>query len=141
MATPEIRILVDLNIVLDVISKRKPHLPDSALVWYLVETGQVTGFLAAHSITTLFYLTRKQIGHQQATAVLQKTLQTFSISSVNEQVIHQALSWGWQDFEDAVQMATAVHTQLDYLITRNPKDFETHPIPVLQPAQLVAILK
>ena len=113
---------------------------DSVPVWRAVETKQVTGFLAAHSLTTLFYLTAKQIGHQRATAVLHKTLQVFSVASVDEQVIRQALAWGWRDFEDAVQMATAVHANLDYLVTRNPKDFETRPIPVLQPAHLLPLL-
>lgn len=137
--TNKVRILVDLNIILDVISKRNPHLPDSMAVWRAVETGQATGFLAAHSITTLFYLTAKQIGAQQATAVLHQTLQVFSIAPLNDALIREALSWGWHDFEDAVQMATAVHSNLNYLVTHNPKDFETHPVPILKPAHLPAI--
>ena len=140
MATNKLRILVDLNVVMDVVDKRYAFMEDSVAVWRAVETGQVTGFLAAHSLTTLFYLVAKQIGHQQATAVLLKTLQVFSVAYVDEQVIHQALDWGWRDFEDAVQMAAAVHTGLDYLVTRNPKDFQSHPIPVLLPAHLLPLL-
>jgi len=133
-------ILVDLNIILDVVSSRVPHAENSIAVWRTVETGQVIGFLAAHSITTLFYLSAKQIGRQRATAVLHKTLQVFVIAPVNDLVIRDALSWGWRDFEDAVQMATAVHANLNYLITRNTKDFESQPVPILKPAHLFALL-
>jgi hypothetical protein len=56
------------------------------------------------------------------------------------QVIRQALAWGWPDFEDAVQMATAVQAQADYLITRNPSDFQAGILPVVQPAAFLTLL-
>jgi predicted nucleic acid-binding protein len=133
-------VLVDLNLVLDVLEKRQPHLVNSAAVWKAVETGQVQGFLAAHTITTLFYLTTRQVGWQMATFSLVQVLKVFAIAAVDENVIGQALSLGWKDFEDAEQMTAALNANLDYVITRNPKDFETQPIPVLEPAVFLALL-
>lgn len=134
------RILVDLNIVMDVLYQRSPHFTLASQVWKAVEIHQVEGFLAAHSITTLFYLTSKQIGWQMATTTLTQALTVFSLTAVDENVIRQALTLGWKDFEDAVQMASALNANLDYIVTRNPQDFETHPVPVLTPAAFLTLL-
>ena len=45
-------VLIDLNILLDVLQKREPFYETSAGLLARVETGQVRGFVAAHSITT-----------------------------------------------------------------------------------------
>ena len=50
------RILVDLNVVLDVLLDRAPRAEAAAAVWAAVEKGEAEGLLAAHSVTTLHYL-------------------------------------------------------------------------------------
>ncbi len=135
----EPRILVDANLVLDVLAKREPHYAVSAAVWALAEQGRVKGLLAAHTITTLHYLLAKHLGQQQANLNLTKLLKVFDVAAVDRDVILQAMSLGWKDFEDAVQMAAAFNTQAQYLITRNPKVFEDKLVRVLQPGDLLAL--
>lgn len=134
------KILLDLNILLDVLGKREPHYGPSAGVWEAVETGDVEGLIAAHSITTLHYLLTRPLGSQQAATCLQQVLNIYAVADVNQEVIYQTLSLGWADFEDAVQMAAAAHAGADYLITRNRKVFERGPVTVLQPGEFLALL-
>lgn len=129
-----------MNVVLDVVQFRQPFYEDSARVLDVVVNKEVEGFLAAHSITTLFYILTRLQNRTTAVSILQQLLSVFKVAAVDDSVIRDALSWGRQDFEDAVQMATAVHANLNYLVTRNPKDFETHPVPILKPAHLLALL-
>ena len=49
-------ILIDINVLLDVLQKREPFYETSAGLLAAVESGQVRGLIAAHSIITLFYL-------------------------------------------------------------------------------------
>ena len=133
-------VLVDLNIVLDVLENRKPHFLDSVKIWTAVDKGDIDGYLAAHSLTTLFYIMRKRVGSKQATKLLSHTLNIFSVAPVDEKVIRQALLLEWNDFEDAVQMCAAVQVGADYLITRNVKDFKGGSIPVMMPATFGALL-
>lgn len=65
----------------------------------------------------------------------------FSVATVDQDVILQALAFRWHDFEDAVQMAAASKAGADYLITWNLKDFKKGPISVLLPAEFVALLR
>ena len=132
--------LLDVNVILDVLARREPHYEDSALVWAAVETGQIDGYIAAHSITTLHYLVSWHMGGEQATRAIHKLLRVFSVATVGQATIEQALALNWPDFEDAVQMAAALHTGVDYLITRNPRDFKPDGLQILQPGDALALL-
>ena len=134
-------VLVDLNVVLDVLQKRKPHYDASAKVWAAVEEGRLDGSVAAHSVTTLFYLLSRHLGWTEAMAAIRDLVAVFSVAKVDEAVIRDALSYGWKDFEDAVQMAAAADLEAGFLVTRNPRDFKAGPVAVLEPAELPAILQ
>jgi len=133
------RVLVDANVALDVLAKREPHYLTSAAVWALAEQGEIEGLLAAHSVTTLHYLLAKHLDHQQANLTITKLLQVFNVAAVDQKVILEALTLSWKDFEDAVQMAAALNSQANYLVTRNPKDFKDELVQVLQPGDLLAL--
>ncbi len=135
----KLRILVDTNIILDVLSKREPHYAASAAIWAMVEQGNLEGLLAAHTVTTLHYLMSKHLTRARATLTLTKLLQVFNVAAVDQTVIMEALALGWTDFEDAVQMAAALNARADYLVTRNPKDFKEPLVKVLQPADVIAL--
>jgi hypothetical protein len=134
-------ILVDLNVIVDVIQQRQPFYEESARVVDAVVRGQAVGWLAAHSITTLFYVINRVRNRETAVTAITGLLDVFTVAAVDDQVIRQALAWGWPDFEDAVQMAAAVQAQADYLITRNSRDFQSGILPVVQPAAFLTLLK
>ena len=135
----DLRVLLDLNIILDVLTRREPGYRDSAAVWALVETGRMAGVVAAHSLTTLFYLMSRHIDGPTAVAALKDLLRVFSVAAVDQDVILRALQLGWRDFEDAVQMAAAERSGSDYVVTRNVRDFTSGLVPAIQPAELVAL--
>ncbi|NPV56729.1 MAG: PIN domain-containing protein [Anaerolineae bacterium] len=139
--TDKPKILLDLNIILDVFQKRDDFYSDSAKVLELAEIGVVQGFICAHSVTTLFYILNKSNSVSEAKANITSLFQFISITNVDQSTIEQALNLDYPDFEDAVQMVSAVQNRLDYLITRNPKNFLPSLIPVVQPVEFLAWYK
>ena len=135
------KLFLDVNVILDVLAKREPWFADSAAVLSLLETEGFDGIVAAHSVTTIFYLATKHLGPRRATARLLDLLKLVSVSPLDQDTILRGLALGWSDFEDALQMLCADTAEADYLVTRNPKDFESDSIPVVTPAQLLAILR
>lgn len=135
-AEPEakLRVLFDLNVVLDVLARRQPHYADAARLWAYVESGHIEGLLAAHSVTTLFYLLRRHLGLPQAKGALHDVLRVFRVAAVDQDVIQAALILDWNDFEDTVQATAAKTAGAAYLVTRNESDFSGGPIPVVHPA-------
>jgi predicted nucleic acid-binding protein len=133
-------ILIDLNILLDVLQKREPFYETSAGLLATVETGRVEGYIAAHSITTLFYLIQKGRSASDARAMITNLLQLLKILPVDQGTIEQALNLDYRDFEDAVQMISAVQNKMDYLVTRNTKDYQPALLPVVQPVDFLSML-
>ncbi len=135
-----VKVLINLNIILDALHGREPHYADSARVLAHAEVGDVVGLVAAHSWTTLFYLYAKDQSAEQARVRLTELLQFLSVASVDQAVIEQALNLPYQDFEDAVQMMAAVRAGADYVVTRNVRDYQAGPLPVLQPVELLSLI-
>ena len=135
------RLLLDVNVILDVLAKREPWFEDSAAVLSLLEADEFEGIAAAHSVTTLFYLASKHLGQRRATARLLDLLKLISVAPVDQDTILKGLALGWSDFEDALQMLCATTASADYLVTRNKRDFDSDSIPVVSPAELLAILR
>jgi predicted nucleic acid-binding protein len=134
------KVLFDLNIILDVLQERKEFYDFSARLLAYAETGVLQGWIAAHSITTLFYLIAKDKSPEQARVTITNLLQFLNIAPVNQITIEQALNLPYRDFEDAVQAISALQIQADYLLTRKVRDYQPAPLPVIQPAELLAIL-
>src|SRR5438876_595955 len=97
VATP--RVLFDLNVILDVLQRREPFYAMSARVLACAETGRVEGLVAAHSLTTLFYLVSRDLSADQARVALSELLRFLSVAAVDGPVIEQALGLPYPDFE------------------------------------------
>jgi predicted nucleic acid-binding protein len=134
------RALIDLNVILDVLQRREPFFQDSAGVLAAAELGNIEGLVAAHSLTTLFYLMSKGESAERARVSLTDLMQFLQVAAVNQEVLEQALNLPYSDFEDAVQMMAAVRAGARVLVTRNVHDFRHGPLPVLQPVELLALL-
>ena len=141
MAADKSQVLFDLNIILDVLQERENFYEFSARLLAYAETGVIQGWLAAHSVTTLFYLIAKDKSPEQARVTLTSLLQFLKIAPVSQETIEQALNLPYRDFEDAVQMMAALQVHADYLVTRNVRDYQPAPMEVVQPVELLTALK
>jgi len=141
MAADKLQVLFDLNIIMDVLQERQDFYDFSARLLAYAERGAIQGWLAAHSVTTLFYLIAKGKSPDQARVTLTSLLQFLKIAPVDQNTIEQALNLPYRDFEDAVQMMAALQIHADYLLTRNARDYQPAPMEVVQPVELLAILK
>jgi predicted nucleic acid-binding protein len=137
----KIKVLFDLNIILDVLQEREPFYETAAQLLAHAETGKIQSFIAPHSLTTLFYLIQKDKSAAHAKVTITNLLQILKIATIDQSTIEQALGLSYKDFEDAVQMMAAVQCKADYLVTRNVKDFQPAPLSVIQPSELLAIIQ
>jgi predicted nucleic acid-binding protein len=132
------RLLLDVNVVLDVLLDRRPFADASAAVWAAVEQGRAEGLLAAHTVTTIHYLNARAVGVRMAGDTTDALLGVFDVAPVDDVVLRAAVGLGWKDFEDAVTAAAARRAKCDALVTRNPKDFPRSPVRILTPAEAMA---
>lgn len=133
-------VLIDINVLLDVLQMREPFYEASAGVLALAETGKIKAYIAAHSITTLFYLIQKDQSSAQARASITSLMQFLNIAPVNQSTIEGALNLDYRDFEDAVQMISALQCKAEYLVTRNVQDYQPALLPVVQPVDFLGTI-
>ena len=128
-------LLIDTNIILDVVLNR-PGGAEARQLFLKMETGGDSAFLTASAVTDLFYIIRKKLHDVNRTyAAMGKILNVVNVLLVDENDILTAFHAGWRDFEDCVQFVVALHQRMDYIITRNAKDFEDNSIPVISPEE------
>ena len=66
------KLLLDINVVLDILLDRKPHAAVSGVIWAKIEKGEVKGFLPAHGVTTIHYLIERDRGAQVLRVVAER---------------------------------------------------------------------
>ena len=138
---PVTRILLDVNVILDVLLDRRPHAESSSQVWSAIEEGRAEGLLSAHSVTTLHYLNARVVGASLARQTTESLLSVFNVAAVDEAVLRSAVALGWADFEDAVTAAAARRARCEAIVTRNPRDYKQSPVRVISPAEAAAWLR
>lgn len=135
------RVLVDLNVVLDVLMSRGHHAVPAAHLWTAIEQREVEGLLAAHCVTTLHYLAGRTGGSGFADRCVADVLTVFGVAPVDGAVLRHAANLGWRDFEDAVCAAAAAQAGCQLIATRDPSGFEDTEIPVMDPRAALAAIR
>jgi predicted nucleic acid-binding protein len=132
-----VKILIDTNIVLDLLLEREPFVETAIALFEQIERGNLEGYIAATTITNIFYIIRKTEGREVALAAINRLLIGLQFCAVDCQTVKTALSLGLKDFEDSIQLACATLNQLDGIVTRDHKDFIGRNLPIYSPTELL----
>jgi predicted nucleic acid-binding protein len=130
------RVLIDTNVVLDFLQEREPFVENAARLFERMDAGELEGFIAATTITNIYYIVRRTAGRVVAQDAIAQVLSDLNICAVDQEVLEQALALGFEDFEDAVQYICAVVHNVDVIVTRDVSGFVNAEIPVVLPEEL-----
>lgn len=132
------RALVDTNVFLDVLLARENLADESQRVldWFDANPGD--GWIAWHSLANLYYVGVKTVGRTAALAAIDEILRVFEVSPVGSSEARRARNLGMTDFEDALQASAATAARVDYIVTRNTRDFRRSPIKAISPRAFLA---
>lgn len=130
-------LLIDANIILDVLLNRQKFVKDSSMIWKLCETGKAKGYVSSLTFANLVYIMRKQLDPKAIEDIFRKMHLIFNFTDFSVSDLTRAAEWNWDNFEDAVQSATAERVQADYIVTRNVKDFSRSKVIAFTPSELL----
>ena len=126
------RLLIDINVVLDVALQRHGA-PGSARLLALCGR-QHEAWLAWHSIATLAYLIERQKKSAiSSRELIRGILGWADVARTGRPDALAALELPMRDFEDALQVAAAMACGAQFIITRNERVFKASPVPALNP--------
>ena len=133
------RVLLDTNVLMDVLLERELFVNESVQVFDQVVRGAVTGLICATTVTTIFYLTSREVGGEEVMRHIQKLMNLYEIAPVTRSVLDAAMTSNSPDFEDAVLAEAAHQAGAQAIITRNLKDFAHSPVRAYTPRQWLAM--
>ncbi|HTG45074.1 MAG TPA: PIN domain-containing protein [Verrucomicrobiae bacterium] len=134
------KVVLDLNVVLDVVQNRAPFYQASAQVLSRARTGEIASTLPTHAVSTIHYVVAKAATKAKADQTVDWLLTHFEIGVADKTVFRRARELNLVDFEDAVVASLAEASQCDYIVTRNLPDFSGSPVAAITPRDLLAIL-
>ncbi|GAB6887037.1 PIN domain-containing protein [Desulfothermus okinawensis JCM 13304] len=135
------RVLFDTNIILDVLLDREPFTEPAAMLMSKVERSELQGYISAITLTTIYYLLSKNLGKSKARRYIKLILSLFEIAPVTRIVLEDALNSEFADYEDGVVYQSAIHSGVEFIITRNVKDYKKSSIPVCEPLEFIELTK
>ncbi len=132
------KVMIDTNVVMDVLLKREPFFQASYEVMKRSALEQAEGFISAAAATDIFYLLRKALKDKQAAKdSLEKLMQLVGFADAMGEDVNAAIASNMTDFEDALVSAIAARCRMDYIITRNARDFRESPVKALTPQEFL----
>ena len=135
------KILVDTNVIIDALTGREPFREAAEQIFMLAANQIEDMFITASSATDIYYLTRRHLHNtDQAKNTMSKLYELFYILDVTSNDCREALSSGVKDYEDAVIASCAYHNRMDYIVTRNIRDYENSKVKALLPDELLKFI-
>ena len=136
-------ILCDTNVIMNYLTGRlDPFLESSEKVIELCSRKTLHGYIAFHSLSTIWYVLRKLYNSEQTRYLLSKTCGILTVSAATHTQIEEAIkNTAFRDFEDCLQDECAQSVGASYIVTCNVKDFAFSKTPAVTPSQMLDIVK
>ena len=132
------KILVDTNVMIDALTSREPFREDAEQIFLLAANQIEDMYIIASSAADIYYLVRKHLhSTEKAKSVMSKLYELFRILDVTSADCQEALSSEVSDYEDAVLSCCASRNRMDYIVTRNIKDYEKSKTGVILPKTFI----
>ena len=136
------KILIDTNVVIDALTSREPFNKSAEKLFIMSANNIVDMYITASSATDIYYLVRKYLHNTESSKQIMKKLYSLiGILEVREEDCIEALESKITDYEDAVLEKVARRSGMEYIITRNQKDFVSGITKVILPDDFIKIIE
>ena len=135
-----LKVFFDTNIMIDVIGRREMFCLPSLQIMSLADRGLVRVYVSALSYATASFILSKYNKELDIFSEFSKFMKITITTPVDYSTIEKSIESKFKDFEDAMQYFSAKHEDIDYIITRNKKDYPVSDIPVFEPQEFIDYL-
>jgi predicted nucleic acid-binding protein len=134
-------IFMDTNVVIDFLANRQPFSLDAARLFTMSVEGKIKIYISAVSYNNIYYVLRQSLTNMSTIKLLAELADITEITDVTDVIIRESLKTEFKDYEDAIQYYSALSIPLiDFIVTRNTKDFKKSSLPILTPAEALVSL-
>ena len=134
------KILIDTNVLLDYLLEREPFFEDAKKVILSCTEENTKGCIAAHSISNMFFILRKDYTVKERREILSNLCAIFDVEGIDKVKLLSGLAnEDFSDFEDCLQMECAKNYGAEYIVTRNVADYSASDIKAILPGEYLGL--
>jgi predicted nucleic acid-binding protein len=134
-------IFIDTNVVIDFLADRRPFSLDAARIFNLAASDGVRIYISAVSYNNIYYVLRQSLSNDSTIKLLEELEDLTEIVDVTGNIIRKSLKTDFKDYEDAIQYNCALSIpEINFIVTRNTKDFKKSSIPILSPDEALPLI-
>ena len=134
------KILIDTNILLDYLLEREPFFENAKEVILTCTEGNTKWCIAAHSISNMFFILRRDYDAKERREVLKNLCMIFDVEGIDKTKLLLGLeNEDFSDFEDCLQMECAKSYGAEYIVTRNVSDYSVSDIKAILPSEYLEL--
>jgi len=135
-------IFLDTNVLIDFFADRKPFSMEAAKLFNYSFKKEINIYISAVSYNNIYYILRQSCSHTETINMLAELNEWTDIIDVSKDIIKKSIKSDFKDFEDAIQYNCAKSlSKIDFIVTRDTKDFKSSSLPVLTPKEAVSLVE
>ena len=135
-----IKVFFDTNIMIDVLGRREMFCMPSLQIMSLADRGLLRVYVSALSYATASFILGRDNKELDILREFSKFMKITTTTSVDYLTIEKSIESKFKDFDDSMQYFSAKNEDIDYIITRNKRDFSASDIPVYEPQEFIDTL-
>lgn len=134
-------VLIDTNVILDAMLSRSPFNEAAQKLFIMAAEEKINAYITANCVTDIYYILHKYLHDAtRCKEELRKLFTLFNIMDITGSDCRRALELPINDYEDALLAACAKRGKIEYIITRNVKDFNNSPVKAVSPDDFLRLL-
>lgn len=135
------KVLIDTNVIIDALTSRAPWNESAETIFIMAANHMMNIYITASSATDIYYLVRKYLhSADRAKQVMEKLYSLVGILTVSGSECIDALASSVSDYEDAVVERVSVKADMDYIVTRNVKDYQQGMMKAISPDDFIVLM-
>jgi predicted nucleic acid-binding protein len=135
------KVMIDTCVVIDALQNRQPFSRDAQKILLLLAVDRFQGCITAKAMTDIFYIFHRFCHDSEAARqTLQKVIQFYDVVDSSARESREGVLSPITDYEDAVLEATAFEEKMDFIVTRNVKDFSQSRVKAILPSDFLPLV-
>ena len=136
-------VYVDTNVIIDLLAKREPFFNDAReLFAQIAADNGLNGYTSVKSVSDVYYIIHHCLhDKKEAGKMIVKLISVLYVADNNDIDMLRSFSYKEGDFEGNLISALSARLKLDYIVTRNIKDFGGSAVKAVTPVECLDILK
>lgn len=115
-------LFIDSDILIDLLARRKNYAEAAALMTIIAEK-KAAAFTTPIVLANVDYIITKYSSKAKSRRAIKSLRKRLSVLPMDEKIVDTALESEFSDFEDALQYDAAEKNGIDFIVTRNKKDY------------------